>query len=79
MNPQAGLDAPRWQWQHGRSVAVEPAVDPTIIAGLRERGHDVKENVAGASYGRGQIIWRLPDGGYVAGSDPRADGYATGY
>jgi hypothetical protein len=31
--------------------------------------------------GRGQIIWRLSEEteGYIAGSEPRADGQAAGY
>jgi gamma-glutamyltranspeptidase/glutathione hydrolase len=30
-------------------------------------------------YGFGQAIWRLPGGGYAAGSEARADGCAVGY
>ncbi|HEX2173890.1 MAG TPA: gamma-glutamyltransferase, partial [Dehalococcoidia bacterium] len=80
MNPQASLDAPRWQWVGGREVIVEPDVDPAIVAGLRARGHDLQvQPHVGDGFGRGQIIWRLPNGGYVAGSDKRSDGCAAGY
>ncbi len=79
MNPQAALDAPRWRWIGGRAVYVEPEVDRELIDGLRGRGHEVEVRPTEAGYGRGQIIWRLPDGGYVAGSDKRSDGGAVGY
>ena len=79
LNPQASLDAPRWRWLEGRTVAVEPEVGDEIVEGLRARGHDVSRRPTDVSYGRGQIIWRLPDGGYVAGSDKRADGCAVGF
>ncbi len=78
MNPQAGLDAPRWQWTEGRTVEIESDADPGIVAGLRAMGHDVRVEEPGGSFGRGQIIWRLPSGAYAAGSDKRADGYAAG-
>ncbi|MFN8525766.1 MAG: gamma-glutamyltransferase family protein [Chloroflexota bacterium] len=78
MNPQASIDAPRWQWTEGRAVTVESEVDPAIVRGLQERGHEVcvEDNLA---YGRAQIIWKLPAGGYVAGSEKRTDGLAAGY
>lgn len=76
LNPQASLDAPRWQWTSGREVQVEADADPAIIQGLRKMGHTVKVVEAGGGFGRGQIIWRLPSGEYIAGSDKRADGYA---
>ena len=79
MNPQASLDAPRWRWVAGRQVVVEPETDRSVIQGLLSRGHDVEIDADRAPYGRGQIIWRLPTGGYVAGSDMRADGCAVGY
>jgi len=78
MNPQASLDAPRWRWDGGREVTVEPDADPAIAEGLRARGHEVTV-ATDQAFGRGQIIWKLPGGGYVAGSDKRADGCAAAY
>jgi gamma-glutamyltranspeptidase/glutathione hydrolase len=78
LNPQASLDAPRWQWTQGRQVELEADADPAIVEGLRAMGHEVKVSPPGSGFGRGQIIWRLPSGAYVAGSDKRADGYAAG-
>lgn len=77
LNPQASLDAPRWYWGQGREIKVEPATDPAIVAGLRERGHEVE--VDADVFGNGQIIWRLESGAYVAGSDGRTDGGASGF
>ena len=45
---------------------------------LRARGHEVVVEES-SRYGNGQAIWRVPDGGYVAGSEARADGYPVGY
>lgn len=78
-NPQASLDAPRWYWAQGREVEVEPGVSGEIVEQLRARGHMVTVAQERGTFGRGQIIWRLPSGAYVAGSDGRADGYAVGY
>ncbi len=79
MDPQASLDAPRWSWWKDRYTKYEPAVAPSILEALRERGHEVEVDPAVDWAGRGQIIWRLPSGVYVAGSDGRADGQAVGY
>ena len=79
LNPQASIDAPRWRWTKGKHVVVEPEADRTIVEGLRARGHEVDYEEINANYGRGQIIWRLPGGGYVAGSEKRSDGCAVGY
>jgi gamma-glutamyltranspeptidase/glutathione hydrolase len=78
MNPQASLDAPRWQWTSGRQVEIESDADPAIADGLVAMGHEVTVVPPGSGFGRGQIIWRLPSGAYAAGSDKRADGYAAG-
>jgi gamma-glutamyltranspeptidase/glutathione hydrolase len=83
MNPQTSLDAPRWRWRQGREVLIEPAAGRTLIDGLVARGHLVSvadtETQFNGNGGRGQIIRRLPDGGYMAGSEPRSDGGAVGY
>jgi gamma-glutamyltranspeptidase/glutathione hydrolase len=78
MDPQTSLDTPRWSWWEKRFVKLEPC-DPTIVAGLEGRGHEVDLDPEVGWAGRGQIIWRLPGGGYVAGSDNRTDGQAVGY
>ena len=78
-NPQVSLDAPRWCWAGGRQVAIEQEVDPAIVQGLRDRGHEVVLADMYSGFGRGQIITRLPGGGYQAASDKRADGAAVGY
>ncbi|HKP52337.1 MAG TPA: gamma-glutamyltransferase [Chloroflexia bacterium] len=76
MHPQQSLDAPRWQWTSGRAVQLESDAAPTIIKGLRAMGHTITTAEPTGAFGRGQIIWRLPSGEYIAGSDKRADGYA---
>lgn len=79
LNPQSSLDAPRWYWDQGREVLLERGVAPAIADALRDRGHDITFAPGAGMFGRGQIIWQLPGGGYVAGSDGRADGAAVGY
>jgi gamma-glutamyltranspeptidase/glutathione hydrolase len=76
-DPQAALDAPRWYWHTGRRLHVEPELGEKTVTELRARGHEV--TVGQAFFGYGQAIWRSPEGGYVAGSEPRADGCATGF
>ena len=78
MNPQAALDAPRWQWSDGKRVFVEPATPQYIVQGLRQMGHQI-EYAMSQGYGRGQIIMRHPLGGYVGATEPRADGAVLGW
>jgi gamma-glutamyltranspeptidase/glutathione hydrolase len=76
LDPQAALAAPRWYWHTGLEVRVEPGLP---VAGLASRGHQLSVVDDPAVFGLGQAIWHVPGNGYVAGSDPRADGYAVGY
>lgn len=76
-NPQAALDAPRWQVTSGLKVMIEPGFEPSLYDELRRRGHELEiAKTRSVSFGRGQVIWRLSDG-YCAASDLRADGQAV--
>ncbi len=78
-NPQAALDAPRWQVHTGLKVSIETGYEPSAIDELKAMGHDVTITRSfDSSFGRGQCIYRLDDG-YLAASDARADGQAVGY
>ncbi len=77
-NPQAALDAPRFQWSEDRAIAVEPGWSESVYDGLEDLGHRLTRTPRrSASFGRGQIIHALPEG-WLAGSDSRADGQAVG-
>ncbi|MFL5804488.1 MAG: gamma-glutamyltransferase family protein [Roseiflexaceae bacterium] len=78
MNPQAALDAPRWRVE-GDLVALELETPRPVVEGLVARGHNVHIEAAPGGFGRGQAIWRLTAGAYVAGSETRCDGCAAGW
>ena len=76
-NPQAALDAPRWQVSDGLKLDVEPGFPQATLDELAKRGHAVK--VAGEksiSFGRAQCIQRV-EHGYIAASDCRGDAQAV--
>jgi gamma-glutamyltranspeptidase/glutathione hydrolase len=79
LNPQAALDAPRWQWVEGKKILLEPAYPLHVAAALDRRGHQVSYEINEGSFGRGQIIMRLPNGAYMTGTESRADGYAAAW
>ena len=74
MNPQECLDAPRFQWVGGKKVQLERAVPAEIAEELSRMGHEIEIVPDELDMGRGQIIWRLENGTYVGGTEPRADG-----
>jgi gamma-glutamyltranspeptidase/glutathione hydrolase len=79
LNPQASLDAPRWQVTEGLGVMLEYGMPRGVVDGLIQRGHAVKVEPDSGQFGKGQIIWRMDNGTLVAGSEPRADGHAVGW
>jgi gamma-glutamyltranspeptidase / glutathione hydrolase len=78
-NPQAALDAPRWQVGAGKHVSIEPGFAPSLYQDLKRRGHELTIAPARTiAFGSGQAILRLP-GCYLGASDPRHDGQAVGF
>ena len=79
MNAQAVLDAPRWRFNAGLALDLEPTASPGLRDGLAALGHAVTVAPEGSlGFGCGQFVVRI-DGGYMAGSDPRRDGYPVGF
>ncbi|ARU60199.1 gamma-glutamyltransferase [Tumebacillus avium] len=80
LNPQAALDAPRWQWMKDKLVEIEHSTPDHIVQALAARGHSVRWAVGSGGFGRGQIIWRNPDTGVLkGGTEPRTDGCVASY
>lgn len=80
--PQAACDAPRWKWEAGLRVDLEPSWPAAVREELAARGHQIAPvQDSYMDFGSGQFIWRLGDparDGYVAASDSRRDGLAAG-
>jgi len=60
LNPQAVLDAPRWQMTNGLGVKLEPGVPKEVRQGLAARGHQVEALAAEGGFGCGQIVFNRP-------------------
>jgi gamma-glutamyltranspeptidase/glutathione hydrolase len=74
LNPQAALDAPRWQWISGKKVLLEHSFPEHIALDLAKRGHAVEWSMVKESFGYGQIIVRDQYGVMAGGTEQRADG-----
>jgi gamma-glutamyltranspeptidase/glutathione hydrolase len=75
LNPQAALDAPRWQWIKGKRFLTEGHFPRDMYDALRQMGHDMEWATDSGSFGRGQIILRDPETGVLAGgTESRTDG-----
>jgi gamma-glutamyltranspeptidase/glutathione hydrolase len=80
LNPQAALDAPRWQWMEGKKVLVEPHFPSHLAQALVRKGHQIQVAVDKGAFGRGQIIWRDPETGVLSGgTESRADGVVASW
>lgn len=79
-NPQAAICAPRFRVESGPRLMLESHTPEHVVRALQEAGHPVEMHEHDSlEFGSSQIIMKLPEGGYVAGSDPRRDGQAVGF
>ncbi|WP_246944394.1 gamma-glutamyltransferase family protein [Bacillus pinisoli] len=80
LNPQAALDAPRWQWTEGKKFQVEPNFPLHLAQALARKGHQIEVALDTGGFGRGQIIWRDPETGVLTGgTESRTDGSIASY
>jgi gamma-glutamyltranspeptidase len=79
LDVQEAIDAPRWRVAPQRwNVTVERRFDDEMVAGLRERGHDVNPSSPyDSGMGHAHAI-ELVESGFAVASDPRCDGAALG-
>ncbi|WP_207885874.1 gamma-glutamyltransferase family protein [Pseudomonas sp. 30_B] len=76
LNPQAALDAPRWQWLGDKRVGIEYHAPRSLAAVLTRRGHHIEVAHDLTTYGRGQIVLRDPVSGVLCGgTEPRTDAH----
>lgn len=77
-NPQAAIDAPRWHVYPNFDVGLEPGFNHAVAGDLATRGHRVRFEHQEHVFGGAQLILNSGDG-YIAGSDPRKEGFAAGF
>jgi gamma-glutamyltranspeptidase/glutathione hydrolase len=78
---QAAIEAPRFRTMTGYDLAYETRIPEATMQELARRGHTLQP-IADWSmlFGGGQGIMVDPDSGaFMAGADPRRDGYALAY
>ena len=80
LNPQAALDAPRWQWIGGKKVEVEQDTPNYVIRQLQRMGHDIVVQPDPYDMGRGQVILLDEETGVLmGGTEKRTDGYIAAW
>lgn len=78
MDPQEAIDHPRLFWAKDGAIEAEDGISGEVRAGLRERGHEVRD--AASPLGGSQVIVIDRERGFlIGGSDPRKDGMAAGW
>jgi len=80
-DPQMASDAPRWRAVEGLGVACETTMPEATRARLTAMGHalSLEEPDNAFGFGGAQLIAKLENGAYAAGSESRKDGQAVGF
>jgi hypothetical protein len=77
-NPQAACDAPRWRFNEGLEINVEPQMDRGTVQGLQGAATRSKSSTTAtrtSAPASSSGAWATPsEEGYAAASDPRRDG-----
>ena len=81
MSIQAAIEAPRFRTGTARELPLEGRIAPEVRAALTQFGHDIQVLPDWTMFvGGGQGIMVDPDSGaFMAGADPRRDGYALAW
>jgi gamma-glutamyltranspeptidase/glutathione hydrolase len=77
-NPQKASDSPRWFITEDNKLALEPGFENDVIEDLKNKGHNIITDLPERNFGGAQLIYKT-DNGYIAGSDHRKDGLASGF
>jgi gamma-glutamyltranspeptidase / glutathione hydrolase len=78
---QAAIEAPRFRTITGFELPIEGRISEDVVSELTRRGHEVQLMEPWTPFvGGGQGLMVDPDSGaFLAGADPRRDGYALAY
>ena len=71
MSPQEAIELPNAVYPRGAPLLEEEGFNAQIIAGLKARGQDVKEQALNSGV---HAVRVTPDGAFVGGADPRREG-----
>lgn len=80
MLPQEAMDYPRFNHDHKtNTVGLEMGVPLYVEGELQKLGHKFVHQDTPRYFGGGQVILRINDDTWIAGSDYRKDGHAAGF
>ncbi|MHA2158955.1 MAG: gamma-glutamyltransferase [Candidatus Thorarchaeota archaeon] len=80
MSPQEAMDFPRFDHDHRtNTIGLEMGIPMYIEGELEKLGHRFVHSDRPRYFGGGQVILRINDDTWIAGSDYRKDGQAAGF
>lgn len=80
MSPQEAVDFPRFDHDHvTNTVGLEMGIPLYVEGELQKLGHRFDHSETLHYYGGGQVILRINEDAWIAGSDYRKDGQAAGF